>query len=59
MDKDLALITLQKEVEKRKRRNELAKKMRDRRGDELKEKNKEYARIHREKEGTRRSNECD
>jgi hypothetical protein len=49
MDKDLALITLQKEVEKRKRRNELAKKMRDRRGDELKEKNKEYARIHREK----------
>ena len=49
MDKELAIITLQKEVDKRKRRNELAKKMRDRRGDELKEKNKEYARIHREK----------
>lgn len=49
MDKELALITLQKEVEKRKRRNEAAKKMRDRRGDELKEKNREYARIHREK----------
>jgi hypothetical protein len=49
MNKELALITLQKEVEKKKRRNEVAKKMRDRRGDELKEKNKEYARIHREK----------
>jgi len=49
MNKELALITLQKEVEKKKRRNENAKKMRDRRGDELKEKNKEYARIHREK----------
>lgn len=49
MNKELALITLQKELEKKKRRNENAKKMRDRRGDELKEKNKEYARIHREK----------
>jgi len=49
MDKEIAIITLQKEVEKRKRRNELAKKMRERRGEELKEKNKEYARIHREK----------
>ena len=49
MNKELALITLQKELEKKKKRNENAKKMRDRRGDELKEKNKEYARIHREK----------
>lgn len=49
MNKELALITLQKELENKKRRNENAKKMRDRRGDELKEKNKEYARIHREK----------
>ena len=40
MNKELALITLQKELEKKKRRNENAKKMRDRRGDELKEKNK-------------------
>ena len=39
MNKELALITLQKELEKKKRRNENAKKMRDRRGDELKEKN--------------------
>jgi hypothetical protein len=49
MDKEQALIALQKAVEKRKRKNELAKKMRERRGEELKEKNKEYARIHREK----------
>lgn len=49
MDKEIAIIALQKAVEKRKRRNELAKKMRERRGEELKEKNKEYVRIHREK----------
>ena len=49
MDKEQALIALQKAVEKKKRKNELAKKMRERRGEELKEKNKEYARIHREK----------
>jgi len=49
MDKELALLTLQKEIEKKKRRNENAKKMRDRRGEELREKNREYSRIHREK----------
>lgn len=49
MNRELALLTLQKDQEKKKRRNELAKKMRERRGEELKEKNKEYARIHREK----------
>ncbi len=31
------------------RRNELAKKMREKRGDELKEKQREYAKIHRDK----------
>jgi hypothetical protein len=49
MDKELALLTLQKEIEKKKRKNENAKKMRDRRGEELREKNREYSRIHREK----------
>ena len=49
MDKDLAIIALQKAADKKKKRNERAKKMRERRGDELKEKNKEYVRIHREK----------
>lgn len=49
MEKNIAILALKKAEEQRKRRNEMAKKMRERRGDELKEKQREYAKIHREK----------
>ena len=38
MEKNLAILALKKAEERRARRNELAKKMREKRGDELKEK---------------------
>jgi len=49
MEKNLAILALKKAEERRARRNELAKKMREKRGDELKEKQREYAKIHRDK----------
>jgi hypothetical protein len=49
MEKNLAILALKKAEERRPRRNELAKKMREKRGDELKEKQREYAKIHRNK----------
>jgi hypothetical protein len=47
MDSNLRI--LQRAEEKRKKKNEIMKRMRERRGDELKEKQKEYRKIHIEK----------
>jgi hypothetical protein len=46
---DSNLLILQRAEEKRKKKNEIMKRMRERRGDELKEKQKEYRKIHIEK----------
>ena len=46
---DINLLILQKAEENRKKKNEIAKRMRERRGDELKEKQKEYRKAHAEK----------
>lgn len=46
---DINLLILQKAEENRKKKNEIAKRMREKRGDELKEKQKEYRKVHAEK----------
>ena len=46
---DINLLILKRAEEKRKKKNEIMKRMRERRGDELKEKQKEYRKVHIEK----------
>ena len=46
---DINLLILKRAEEKRKKKNEIMKRMRERRGDELKEKQNEYRKVHIEK----------